>query len=678
MNDVFLKFTEIGMQASILILAVMILRKILRRTPRWMVCLLWGVVALRLSCPIQVESPLSLQPAWDIRGIMANMDEKLSAKEGMEMGAFSDWMEDMNNKADDVSIFETDDASDHMENPSQEGEDSSPQMEKEKDQPNRTKLLVGERNQTVMDWVRDNWVLTLWLLGTCLMLCHAVVCLWPLRWSLRFAVRKYDATLGTYFYESDMIVDPFVLGIARPKIYLPVGLGDHAREHILRHELAHVARGDYAWKPLGFLLLSVYWYFPLCWAGYYLFCRDMELACDEKVIRSMSRESRAEYCQVLLQMCAKRRGILASPVAFGEVGAGYRIRAILDYRMPKLQNLVASILLGTMTCACLLTSPEGSVSGDKSIDGIIGRLTNLEGSVGNEKRIDGIIGFLTNLKGSEQKNVDVAEGLSSEGTAELRDGEEASVKMPQLGENIEVHHFLEYDAQFMEIPMDPNSSCGFYCSCLHDEAIYFYDERNGEKAIWRRGLADGEEEVYLSLGRRESWPSAMCFTKEGNLMVIMRANEGQGTGGSMLREYDEKREILLEMPIKSASENCVFFGVAQSTQGRTFLRMSVLDSPENALMELLEDGSLLKTETPNMEYVNGIGNTTAEGRILLCDPRGITLFDGKETEELLQWTEVGVIAHDVVAVCMKEDEIQILTMDQNGQNAEIVLLRERR
>jgi len=658
MNDFFLKVTELGLQASILILAVMILRRILRRTPRWMVCLLWGVVALRLLCPIQVESPLSLQPTWtrNIHGIMAKVDQNLLAKpvkhsvEAEELsGQLEKEIHEMDNSFGQAQKIasEAGNAFNLIGNPSGEGENSSPQMEYEKDQPN------GVKNRTAMGWVRDNWVLALWLIGTCLMLCHAVVCFLPLRWSLRFAVRKYDSNLGTYFYESDAIADPFILGIARPKIYLPAGLCDSAREHILRHELAHLARGDYAWKPLGFLLLSVYWHFPLCWAGYYLFCRDMELACDEKVIRRMSRESRAEYCQVLLQMCAKRRSILASPVAFGEVGAGYRIRAILDYRMPKLHNLVASIILGTVACACLLTSPEGSASGDKDFDGIIGRLIN-----------------------PEQKTMDLSEGLSSKGIMKLGD--------------VEARHFLEYDALFLEVPVETNSSCGFYCSCLHDNAIYFYDERNGEKAVWRRGFADGKEEVYLPLGSRERGISAMCFTEEGNLVVITRPDEGMESGdpakkdsgekeigGPIIREYDGRGEKILEMPIKGVPEKGVFFDVARSAQGRTYLRMSDLDAPGQTLMELSEEGKLLKTETPNVEYVNGIGNTAKEG-ILLCDPRGLTLFDGTETEALLQWTDVGLIAHDVVAVCRNEDEIQVLTMDQTGRSAEIVLLRERR
>lgn len=707
MNDLFFRVLELGIQAGFLILAVIILRMTLRRAPRWMICLLWGVVALRLLCPLQIESSVSLQPTWtrNMQGILANLDERYSAKvekEAAKIEEHSGWMERAGS--------ETESPSDRTEKVTSEAESSSGwtgkavlEMENDANRSNREELPYGNQNQTVAGWVRANWELALWILGICLMLSHAVVCLLPLRWSLRFAVRKYDANLETNFYESNMIVDPFILGVIRPRIYLPVGLEESAREHILRHELAHISRGDYVWKPLGFLLLAIYWYFPLCWIAYSLFCKDMELACDEKVIQRMNREGRAEYCQVLLQMCAKRRGILASPVAFAEVGAGYRIRAILDYRMPEFKNLILSFLIGMAVCICLLTSPEGSVS--------------------NEKGIDGIIDFFTDLEGNKRKTMDLTEVFPSERITESGAGKETTNGMTELGkaisgldisdraeelgteslwESLEVHHFLDYDALFLEVPINANSSSGYYCSCLHDNAIYFYDERNGKNAIWRRGLADGKEEVYLTLERKESGLSAMGFTREGNLMVIVRpdggkeagskgplANEGQvtdGSGlqkldgnmtdGSMLREYDGYGEKVLEMPLKGATEDCKFFDVTQDAQGRIYLRMFDPDAPRNTLVERLEDGSLLETETPNIQYVNGIGST--EEGILLCDPRALYLFDGTQAKALLQWTEVGIIAYEVVSVCKIKDEIQILTMDQNGQNAEMILLRERR
>lgn len=671
MTNIFLRILELGIQAGFLILAVIILRMILRRTPRWMICLLWGVVALRLLCPFQIESSVSLQPKWtrNIQGILVNMDERLSAKAEKEAA-----------KIEEPS-GRTKTATSETESSSGWTGKAVLEMENDANQSNREELPYGNQSQTVAGWVRANWELALWIFGICLMLSNAVVCLLPLRWSLRFAVRKYDANLETYFYESDMIVDPFILGVIRPRIYLPVGLEESAREHILRHELAHISRGDYVWKPLGFLLLSVYWYFPLCWIAYSLFCKDMELACDEKVIHHMNRDGRAEYCQVLLHMCAKRRGILASPVAFAEVGAGYRIRAILDYRLPGPKDFIISFLIGMAVCTCLLTSPKGSVNDDKSLDFIIGFLTYSKDSTDNGKGIDGIIDFFTNLEGSKRKRLDLTEDLPSERITESEVGKDISDRAEELGteslwESLEVHHFLDYDALFLKIPIDANSSCGYYCSCLHDNAIYFYDERNGKKAIWRRGLADGKEEVYLTLERRESGLSAMGFTREGNLMVIVRPDGEKGILGSMLREYDGYGEKVLEMPLKGATENCEFFDVTQDAGGRTYLRMADLDAPGQRLMEFLEEGSLLETETPNIQYVNGIGST--EEGILLCDPRALYLFDGTQAKALLQWSEVGVIAHEVVSVCKIEDEIQILTMDQNGQNAEMILLRERR
>ena len=152
----------------------------------------------------------------------------------------------------------------------------------------------------------------------------------------------------------DEIDTPFVLGTLCPKIYLPSDLEEEQAVYVLAHERAHIARGDHWWKPLGWLLLSVYWFQPVLWLAYILFCRDLELACDERVAASLDRDGLAAYSDALLQ-CSVRRGALASPVAFGETGVKVRVRAILRYRKPALRVVLTALLCVVIVGALFLT-----------------------------------------------------------------------------------------------------------------------------------------------------------------------------------------------------------------------------------------------------------------------------------------------------------------------------------
>lgn len=130
-------------------------------------------------------------------------------------------------------------------------------------------------------------------------------------------------------YVCDQIKSPFILGILNPKIYLPVGMDEAAYQNIIQHEATHLKRGDQFWKPLGYLLASVYWFQPLCWVAYVFFCKDMELACDERATMGMRKAEKASYCQTLLACSTNRQILAACPVAFGEVGVKERVKHIL-------------------------------------------------------------------------------------------------------------------------------------------------------------------------------------------------------------------------------------------------------------------------------------------------------------------------------------------------------------
>ena len=198
----------------------------------------------------------------------------------------------------------------------------------------------------------------IWLSGTAIMLIFLVVSYFRLRRRVRVSIPLRDSV-----FLCDSIQSPFILGIFRPKIYLPSNMDDRQMDYVLAHEDAHLKRLDYLWKPLGFLILSVYWFHPLCWIGYILLCRDIELACDEKVITKMDADCRKEYSETLLSCSISRSGVSACPLAFGEVAVKERIRGVLNYRRPAFWVIVTAVAVCIATSVCFLTNPKRLVSG---------------------------------------------------------------------------------------------------------------------------------------------------------------------------------------------------------------------------------------------------------------------------------------------------------------------------
>jgi len=195
-----------------------------------------------------------------------------------------------------------------------------------------------------------------WLVGIGGMLLYMLVSYLRLCRRVRTAVRVAERV-----YESEQVSSPFVLGVIRPRIYLPVNAAH--RSLLLAHEQAHIVRKDHWWKPLGFLLLSVYWFQPLLWVAYVLLCRDIELACDEKVIRDLDCDHRADYSQALLNCGIPRRMVSACPVAFGEVDIPTRIRAVLRYRKPAVWIVVFALVITAAAAALFLTDPVKAEEG---------------------------------------------------------------------------------------------------------------------------------------------------------------------------------------------------------------------------------------------------------------------------------------------------------------------------
>ena len=312
MAAVFLKLLNLSISASWLVLAVLVLRLVSKRSPKWMNVLLWGIVALRLVLPFSVESALSLIPSAEtVSPAVVQFDPAPTITSG-------------------VSII------DNAVNPSlSEHFAAVPTM-------SVNPLYVWTE---IAGWV--------WLIGLGAMLLYALVSYLRLRRRVSVSLPVQD-----HIYLCDAISSPFILGVVKPHIYLPSGLDEVQRQNVLSHERAHLARRDHWWKPLGFALLAVYWFNPVLWLAYTLLCRDIELACDERVIRTMDESAVKTYSTVLLACSMPRKAVITCPLAFGEVGVKERVKNALRYKKPAFWVVAASVAVCVVVAVCFLTNPR--------------------------------------------------------------------------------------------------------------------------------------------------------------------------------------------------------------------------------------------------------------------------------------------------------------------------------
>ena len=315
MSELFLKIINMNISASWLVLAVLILRLVLRKAPKWSRVLLWGIVAVRLLFPFSIESALSLIPS--AQTIRPQIVTEVAPTIHSGIPAINSTV----NPVISQSFAPAADAS-------------------------VTPLQI---------WIPV--LAVVWMIGVCGLLAYTAVTYLRLRRKIATAVLLRDN-----IYQSEAVVSPFVLGVFRAKVYLPFQMDGKDMEHVIAHELAHIRRRDHWWKPLGFLLLSIHWFNPLMWFSYVLLCRDIELACDEKVIRELGNEERADYSEALLNCSISRRRIAACPIAFGEVGVKARVRSVLRYRKPAFWIVLLSVVACAAVAVCFLTNPVTSVN----------------------------------------------------------------------------------------------------------------------------------------------------------------------------------------------------------------------------------------------------------------------------------------------------------------------------
>ena len=311
MNELFLKIINMSISASWLVLAVLILRFVLKKAPKWINVLLWGIVAIRLICPFSFESTLSIIPSAETIPLNIGMDTTPTINSGISA---------INNAVNPIISQSNTPMAGASVNPLQ--------------------ITIG-----IYEYI--------WIFGMIALALYTAISYWRLSRKVDTAVRYKDN-----IFQSENVKSPFVLGIIKPRIYLPFNMNGQDLEHVVAHEQAHIRRKDHLWKPLGFLLLTIHWFNPLMWLAYVLLCRDIELACDEKVIKELGNEQRADYMQALVACSVNRRMIAACPLAFGEVGVKERVKSVMNYKKPAFWVIIIAVIICVGVAACFLTNPK--------------------------------------------------------------------------------------------------------------------------------------------------------------------------------------------------------------------------------------------------------------------------------------------------------------------------------
>lgn len=312
MAGIFLKIVNMSISACWIVLAIILLRFVLKKAPKWINCVLWGLAGLRLVLPFSFESVFSLIPSAETITKVPD-----SPRPQINSG---------------VSVIDNQ-INDYLQGNYFEGV---------------TRPMGNFVDITTL-------LAIVWIIGIVALLIYTLVSFLRLKRKIGTAVLLRDN-----IYQSEAVVSPFVLGVIKPKIYLPFNMNGQDMNHVIAHEQAHIRRKDHFWKPLGFLILTLHWFDPMVWLGYILLCRDIELACDEKVVKDLNNEQRADYSEALLACSVNRRMIAACPLAFGEVGVKDRIKSVLNYKKPAFWIIVVAIVVSITVAVCFLTNPVNS------------------------------------------------------------------------------------------------------------------------------------------------------------------------------------------------------------------------------------------------------------------------------------------------------------------------------
>ena len=321
MEKIFTVICERGISAGYVILAVIVLRLLFRKSPRWVMGILWALVAIRLICPIVVESPFSVVPKGSL------FDKETSNLKSEQE------VQQINNLPDQ----------------NQTAGKQVAEIKEHTAKQDETKDFWTDKRKTDS----KKMLSTIWLLGMLVLTGYGIFGSLRVEYQLRFAV-----PVEQQIWECDSIHTSFLWGLFHPRIYLPSGMNEETKRYVIRHERAHQKRGDHWWKVIGYVLLVIYWFQPLMWIAYWIFARDIEYACDEHVIGNLSFAERKEYAQALLLCGSGRSRRLAGPLAFGGLGVKPRIKNVLSYQKPGRGKIAISLLVCVVVSVCFLTNPK--------------------------------------------------------------------------------------------------------------------------------------------------------------------------------------------------------------------------------------------------------------------------------------------------------------------------------
>lgn len=322
-SGIFIWILNRSISASYLIAVVLLLRLLFKKAPKWISCLMFAICAIKLVIPFSIEAEFSLIPSSETVPYYVINQNYPEISSGIDVidNSFNSYLRGF--------YFEG----------------------------------VSVAKGTMQNITDIAFVV--WMVGVVLLIAYIAVSFVRLNISL-----KNSSKLSKGVYENSGVKSPFILGVFSPKIFLPKELDNKTSEYVLKHEKAHLSRFDHIAKPLAFVISSVYWFNPLVWIAYSLFCKDIELACDEKVIKELDAEERADYAQSLLYCAVSKKRILSCPLAFGEIGIKERIKKTLSYKKPLLWVLMVCIICASLVAVLFLSDPvsKGVIGGVNVLD----------------------------------------------------------------------------------------------------------------------------------------------------------------------------------------------------------------------------------------------------------------------------------------------------------------------
>ncbi len=501
MTELFYTILNMSISASILILVVLLLRLLFRKAPKWVTILLWGLVAIRLICPFDLETPFSLMPK-------------------------TEWITEDTSFSDENTYFDSV-APEHI-TPDPNFADNV-----------NVHYYPLEPHIEIHRGVNPVFVLNcVWLAGIAVMLVYMFVSYICVYRRIRGAKQFKDN-----IYTSEAVSSPFVLGLIRPRIYLPEKMDAVSMSYVIAHEEAHLRRLDHLWKPIGFLLLAVHWFNPLIWIGYILLCRDIEMACDERVVRTMNDEERVDYSEALLACSVSRKMITACPLAFGEVGAKERIMSVLNYKKPAFWIIVAALIACAAAAVFFLTNPidQGDpIDEENSYFMMIEEEGIAEIRVSTPINSGGCIHADNSLFKSGEKvwleNLNHIDDLRGVEVAAISESGETvySVTFPESATNMEIEQLLLQTAWFI-----PPESVSLKYTTVKEGSENIIASNISEETLTNEILKQHQEEIWAYRNTAINDTVDETFRKWGERIAAVGVNDERNCVDVYVYDFDE-------------------------------------------------------------------------------------------------------------------------------------------